>query len=518
MTKKVAAQSDAGNTPINTKTLSLGWMIGFVLVVSFVGLFSILPLRRIMILQYKLTYPSGTATAYLINSFHTPKGAKLAKKQVASLFKWFSVSFVWAFFQWFFTAADGCGFASFPTFGLQAFKYNFYFDFSSTYVGVGMICPYIINLSMLLGSVISWGIMWPLIEKKQGVWYTAGGMRGLQGYKVFVAIAMILGDGLYHFVAVFAKTSISLIKNLRENRNGSRTDPLENDNLSYDDKRRIKYFTQDQIPIHLPSSTNPSLLQLIWMRPNRLVSRFKLRQDCDLRLRIMGRHGKGRRSRWPRRLRCHDEHCLNSLRPNAGLQNRIPNTSLPKVHVLQPSDRHSNGMHNLPSCLLGLLLQGLPYTRRAGQFIPSPFGLLYRGIALIGTEGTSALPKHCLEIALGFLLLAVSLNLLRDMLCHFKISAHKYVPSAMAMAIPFYLGGYFTIDMCVGSLIRFIWEKKDKKKAEAFVPAMASGLICGDSIWGLPAALLSLAKVKPPICMKFLSRSANAKVDGFLGG
>lgn len=31
-----------------------------------------------MILKYKLTYPSGTATAYLINSFHTPKGAKLA--------------------------------------------------------------------------------------------------------------------------------------------------------------------------------------------------------------------------------------------------------------------------------------------------------------------------------------------------------------------------------------------------------------------------------------------------------
>lgn len=34
---------------------------------------------KIMIIDYKLTYPSGTATAHLINSFHTPKGAKLAK-------------------------------------------------------------------------------------------------------------------------------------------------------------------------------------------------------------------------------------------------------------------------------------------------------------------------------------------------------------------------------------------------------------------------------------------------------
>ena len=34
---------------------------------------------QIMIIDFKLTYPSGTATAHLINSFHTPQGAKLAK-------------------------------------------------------------------------------------------------------------------------------------------------------------------------------------------------------------------------------------------------------------------------------------------------------------------------------------------------------------------------------------------------------------------------------------------------------
>lgn len=34
---------------------------------------------QIMIVDFKLTYPSGTATAHLINSFHTPEGAKLAK-------------------------------------------------------------------------------------------------------------------------------------------------------------------------------------------------------------------------------------------------------------------------------------------------------------------------------------------------------------------------------------------------------------------------------------------------------
>ena len=34
---------------------------------------------QVMIIDYKLTYPSGTATAVLINGFHTSKGDKTAK-------------------------------------------------------------------------------------------------------------------------------------------------------------------------------------------------------------------------------------------------------------------------------------------------------------------------------------------------------------------------------------------------------------------------------------------------------
>lgn len=50
-----------------------------------------------MIIDYKLTYPSGMATAILINSFHSPEGAEVAKQvffcadnQVSStqLFSW----------------------------------------------------------------------------------------------------------------------------------------------------------------------------------------------------------------------------------------------------------------------------------------------------------------------------------------------------------------------------------------------------------------------------------------------
>jgi len=49
MSSLIAAQSDGGNTPVNVKNLSLGWIIAFLFTVSFVGLFSIVPLRKVLL-------------------------------------------------------------------------------------------------------------------------------------------------------------------------------------------------------------------------------------------------------------------------------------------------------------------------------------------------------------------------------------------------------------------------------------------------------------------------------------
>lgn len=66
---------------------------------------------------------------------------------------------------------------------------RFYFDFSPTYVGCGLICPHIVNCSVLLGAIISWGFLWPFIATKAGDWYPnnlgSNDFKGLYGYKVW---------------------------------------------------------------------------------------------------------------------------------------------------------------------------------------------------------------------------------------------------------------------------------------------------------------------------------------------
>ena len=112
----------------------------------------------------------------------------------------------------------------------------------------------------------------------------------------------------------------------------------------------------------------------------------------------------------------------------------------------------------------------------------------------------------CLSIVyssvMGFFAFAIAANLLRD-LSPKKIA--KWIPLPMAMAVPFLVGAYFAIDMCLGSLVVFAWHKLNSKNADLMIPAVASGLICGDGLWILPSSILALANVRPPICMKFLA-------------
>ncbi|KAL5076281.1 hypothetical protein RYX36_015265 [Vicia faba] len=100
-------------------------------------------------------------------------------------------------------------------------------------------------------------------------------------------------------------------------------------------------------------------------------------------------------------------------------------------------------------------------------------------MAILGVQGFGSLPNNCLLLCYIFFGATIVINLIKDLVG--KVG--RFIPLPMAMAIPFYLGPYFAIDMCVGSLILFVWEKVNKAKADAFAPAVASGLICGDGIY-----------------------------------
>ncbi|PHU18250.1 putative metal-nicotianamine transporter YSL7 [Capsicum chinense] len=534
MSPYVAAQADAGNTPNNTKKLAISWMLPYLFVVSFAGLFSIVALRKMMILKYKLTYPSGTATAYLINCFHTPKGAKLAKKQVGWLFKSFGCSFIFGAVQWLVKREEECGFDKLPTFGSKAYAKRFYFDFSPTYIGVGMLCPYMVNISLLIGAIISWAIMWPMIEAKEGDWYPANlgsSLHGIQGYRVFIAIATMLGDGLFHFGYMLVVTILSFRKKTSRQKDSSGEEGGEEGD---EEKVRNKYFLKDRIPHWAAvggycAITVISMIAVPFIFHSLKWYHILVAYLIAPILAFCNSYGSGLTD-WSLASN-YGKIAILAFSSWVGLENGGVIAGLASCGLMMSIVDSASGL--MGDFKTGYLTLASPRSMFVSQLIgtamgciitppifwifnsayklgdpegpyPAPYGLVYRGIALLGVEGFGNLPKNCLKLSVWFFFAAVVINLLTQLLKKFetKYRIYRFIPSPMCMAIPFYLGGYFAIDMCLGSLILFGWQTYNKQKAKDFGSALASGLICGNSLWGIPEAVLALAGVKAPFCMK----------------
>ncbi|KAJ8546446.1 hypothetical protein K7X08_019029 [Anisodus acutangulus] len=526
-----------GNRAEDVKNPGLLWMMGFIFVVSFLGLFSLVPLRKVMVMGYKLTYPSGTATAMLINSFHTNTGAELAREQVGRLGKYLSISFCWSCFKWFFSGiGDACGFDNFPTLGLTLFKNTFYFDFSPTYVGCGLICPHIVNCSVLLGAIISWGILWPLISQRAGDWYPAdlgsNDFKGLYGYKVFIAISLILGDGLYNLIKIVSISVREIFKNSSMQNNLPLVMEViggESSKLELEKKKRDEVFLKDRIPFWFAASGYVALAAISTATMPIIFPPLKWYLVlCSYviapALAFCNSYGTGLTD-WSlastygkiglfiiASLVGSNGGVVAGLAA-CGVMMSIVSTAADlmqdfKTGYLTLSSAKSMFVSQLVGTAMGCIIAPLTFWMYWSAFdigspdspYQAPYAVIYREMAILGIEGFSELPKHCLALCCGFFVAALVINLLRDVTPE-KFS--RFIPIPMAMAVPFYIGAYFAIDMFVGTVILFVWERINKKDADDFAGAVASGLICGDGIWTIPSAILSIFRINPPICMYF---------------
>ncbi|KAI3768828.1 hypothetical protein L2E82_19663 [Cichorium intybus] len=522
-----------GNRAEDVKNPGLLWMTGFLFVVSFLGLFSLVPLRKVMVMDYKLTYPSGTATAMLINSFHTTSGADLASKQVSCLGKYLSISFVWSCFKWFFSGVgDSCGFDNFPSLGLTLFKNTFYFDFSPTYIGCGLICPHIVNCSVLFGAIVSWGFLWPFISTRAGDWYPADlgsdDFKGLYGYKVFIAIALILGDGLYNLVKIILISIKAVLNNTTKQEDLPVID-TEPSKSQLEQAKRDEVFLKDRIPTWFAGCGYVGLAAISIATMPLIFPPLKWYLVlCSYiiapALAFCNSYGTGLTD-WSlastygkiglfiiSSLVGSNGGVLAGLAA-CGVMMSIVSTAADlmqdfKTGYLTLSSAKSMFVSQLVGTAMGCIIAPLTFWMFWTAFeigapdspYKAPYAVIYREMAILGVEGFSQLPNHCLALCCGFFVAALVLNVLRDWVPS-KIS--QFIPIPMAMAVPFYIGAYFAIDMFVGTVILFVWERLNKKESEDYAGAVASGLICGDGIWTIPSAILSIFRIDPPICMYF---------------
>jgi OPT family oligopeptide transporter len=413
---------------------------------------------------------------------------------------------------------------------------RFYFDFSPTYIGCGLICPHIVNCSTLLGAIISWGFLWPYISTKAGNWYPANlgsnDFKGLYGYKVFISVAVILGDGLYNLIKIIYATS----KEIMSARAKQGRLPLvqvqdddEGSKLSAEKKHLNETFIKDSIPPWLAGSgyvglaaistaTVPMIFpQIKWYLVLSAYVVAPLLAFCnsygagltDWNLAsTYGKIGLFIFASWVGQ----NGGVIAGLAA-CGVMMSIVATASDlmqdfKTGYLTLSSPRSMFVSQLIGTALGCVIAPLTFWLYWSAFdignpdgaFKAPYAVIFREMSILGVEGLSALPQHCLAICSFFFIASLVINLLRDVT---PKNVSRFIPIPMAMAIPFYIGAYFAIDMFVGTVILFVWERVNRKECDDFAGAVASGLICGDGIWTVPSAILSILRIDPPICMYF---------------
>uniref|UniRef100_A0A0D9ZW96 Uncharacterized protein n=1 Tax=Oryza glumipatula TaxID=40148 RepID=A0A0D9ZW96_9ORYZ len=466
MTSTVARSLADDPDPRDTMDhVPIGKWIVYLFLVGMTGVLINVPFNQVMIIDYKLLFPTGTVIAQLINSFHTPEGAYVAK---------------------------------------------FYFDFSATYIGLGMICPHIVNFGLFFGAIISWGFLYPFLETKRGQWYQTDSPTSLNG------------------------------------QNGYKKHP----SLNYDDRKRIEVFLANRIPIPVPVAAYITCAAISTIAIPAMFNQIKFYHLAVLYMVIpvvtfCNTYATGLTD-WsvaPTYAKFTTfVFAAWIAKPGAVVASLLASGVI--VAALHIS---SQAMQDLKSGHMTLtspraMVTGQIFGVAVGSILcpcvflafqsttkpnapvgskqsdyPCPFAGLYRAIGVIGTGGVKELPKHCMTFCVVAFCVTVIIDAVVLVSQKRGWSIHRYIPSMTVIALPFFAGSYFTIDMCVGSLLLLAWTRMNAKSAEMLSSAVAAGLICGEGLFTLPSALLNMFKVQPPMCMKFLSGGEEVEAaDSFL--
>ena len=116
--------------------------------------------------------------------------------------------------------------------------------------------------------------------------------------------------------------------------------------------------------------------------------------------------------------------------------------------------------------------------------LTSPISNKWAGFAQILKDGISALPTSALYALIIFSILGAILTVLES-----KPKLKSWVPSPTGLGIGILVPFSVIFTMFLGGLIGHVWEKRSKRTADVFMVPLASGLIAGEALVAVFASI-----------------------------
>lgn len=544
-----------------TPPIHLSWIaaVGWSCSIAYFGVFLSPPIRKQVVIEEQLPFPSGTATAQLINVLHKlpPPDTTVRQRrgyreldteadneEVNSIEEEEEVvpshahehendeereivehdgwnSLVWSFGFSAFVSLAAYFFPvlfAIPLFGVYLAKHwLWYFTPSLSYVGQGIIMGFPTTVSMNLGMFVGWAILSPLSKNSGWAPGPTGDMsNGARGWILWTALGIMCADSLVSLLPVVAEHVVDLVKRERRIRLSEHDDTGKVDNETETEDRLVP---ADWVIMGLLASIIIGTI-LVWVvfgnegiKPWATVLGFIL----GGLLSVIGVRALGE----------------TDLNPVSGLGK----VSQLFFAWIQPGNVVANiiagGVAEAGAQQAGDLMQDLktghlchasPRAQFYGQLIGSSVSIIVTATAFILYNRAYTIPGPSFPAPTAYVWLSLA-RLLRDghlpeksdlfmaafaavfaVLGMLKVYAvrrqlwfAKWIPSGVAFAVGFLNTPSFSIARLVGGIIEYVYRTryaKDKRDIRLIV--VASGFVLGEgviSIVGLAMRLLGVGVI-----------------------
>ena len=468
---------------------------------AFLGVFFAVPLRRQMVVNEKLRFPSGVATAETILAMNSDAGEAVAKARVllisgiiAGLFslaahfvpelqdppihtwlpdiKWIGVLATWGFTVYLGPSLLGAGF---------------------------LIGPRVV-LSLLAGAIISWGVLGPwALEKEWAPGPVMSYANGARGWLLWPGVALMVSEALgalllswRTFFNAFKMPVVSSIEN----------------ELHSHDKEMIpnSWWIGGLIVGSIVTTIiTTAFFGIAWylvfiaIALSAVLSIVACRSVGETDINPIGGMGKVTQLVFgglaPGSM---TTNLMTAAITSAGAsQSGDMMTDLKTGHLLGASPR-KQFIAQMCGIVAGIFFSMPVYYlfikayKLGGKELPAPAAMAWKAMAEVLNEGFGALPPFavqaiCIAAVVGFLLA-----------CLGRIKAIKpYVPSGLAMGIAFIIPAYYSLVMFYGMVAWLIWLAIAPKQVARYNFALSSGLIAGEGLMGIVNAALTMANIPP---------------------
>jgi len=470
--------------------LSMSELFFWALSVAYLGVFFAVPLRNQMVVVEKLRFPTGTATAETIVAIFAKGEEAMKKSRMLLGFALFAG--ILTLLSYFIPAVGHPPLIKWIGLGAVS-AWGFSVLISPMMFGAGILIGPQVGISLLLGAIISWGVLGPLAVS-QG-WVSDNIMSysdGPRGWILWPGVALMVTDALMSLVFSY-KSIINSFK---------RVDTSE--------------VTGEQIPKWwwLGGLTIATLvvcflaqalfnispmMTLLAVALSSVLSMIATRSSGETDINPIGGMGK-----------------VTQIVFGAVAPGSIPTNLMSAAITGSGASQAADMMQDLKT---GYLLGASPKKQFKAQCIgilmgilfaipiyklfdsaykigdaalPAPAAHAWKAMAQLLSVGVEAMPTKCFEAVVCAVIAGVVLSLLK------KVESIKdYLPSGLAVGIAFIVPAYYSIAMFVGSLVLVYWRNKHADHCKAYAFSVASGLVAGEGLMGIVTAALTLLGIKP---------------------